>query len=82
MLNTGGEVMPDFYKIDVITTGASQANGDKVFLGDLTGEGRADYMILGSSGKTMRLLTACKKRLWSPGGYQHLPLPKVQMVLR
>ncbi|VUC38120.1 unnamed protein product, partial [Clonostachys rosea] len=51
-LNTGTDVVPDYHKLGVIATGATATSGDKVWLGDFTGEGRADYMIVGSGGKT------------------------------
>ncbi|KAH7244874.1 hypothetical protein B0J15DRAFT_500889 [Fusarium solani] len=55
-LNTGGEAMPDYHKIGIIATGASQSDGDTVILGDLTGEGRADYMMVGVGGKVNGLI--------------------------
>ncbi|KAI1361353.1 hypothetical protein F5Y08DRAFT_314931 [Xylaria arbuscula] len=55
-LNTGADTMPDYYKLGVIATGSSVSSGDTVILGDLTGEGRADYMIVGSGGKVNALV--------------------------
>lgn len=48
--------MPDYHKIGIIATGASQSDGDTVILGDLTGEGRADYMMVGVGGKVNGLI--------------------------
>lgn len=55
-LNTGSDSIPDYHKIGVIATGASQSDGDVVILGDLTGEGRADYMMVGVGGKVNGLI--------------------------
>ncbi|KAL2830891.1 hypothetical protein BDW59DRAFT_158326 [Aspergillus cavernicola] len=54
-LNTGADDMPDYYKLGVIATAASAAPGTTVYLGDFTGEGRADYMIVGEGGKVKAL---------------------------
>lgn len=54
-LNTGAGMMPDYHKIGVIATGSSASSSDTVILGDFTGNGRADYMIVGSGGKVTGL---------------------------
>lgn len=43
--------MPDYLKLGVIATGFSATKDDKVVLADYTGEGRADYMLIGAGGK-------------------------------
>ncbi|KAL3454210.1 hypothetical protein BJX65DRAFT_301996 [Aspergillus insuetus] len=55
-LNTGADIMPDYYKLGVIASGGSAAPGTTVYLGDFTGEGRADYMIAGEGGKVKALV--------------------------
>lgn len=60
-LNTGADIMPDYYKLGVIATGASASDGDIVYLGDLTGEGRADYMYIGSDGKVNALVNRVRE---------------------
>ncbi|KAJ8124351.1 hypothetical protein O1611_g9289 [Lasiodiplodia mahajangana] len=55
-LNTGADVVPVYSSLGVIATGASFSKGDTLFLGDLTGEGRADYMFVGDGGKTTALV--------------------------
>ncbi|KAH7161860.1 hypothetical protein EDB81DRAFT_683957 [Dactylonectria macrodidyma] len=55
-LNTGADLIPDWHKLGVIATGGSASEGDTVFLGDFTGEGRADYLIVGESGKVTGLV--------------------------
>ncbi|KAM5385383.1 hypothetical protein ACJZ2D_001024 [Fusarium nematophilum] len=65
-LNTGTSVMPDYHKIGVIATGASQSDGDTVILGDLTGEGRADYMMVGVGGKVNALINRRQETSLAP----------------
>ncbi|KAI0486515.1 SGNH hydrolase-type esterase domain-containing protein [Xylaria cf. heliscus] len=55
-LNTGTDIVPNYSKIGLIATGATASKGDTVILGDLTGEGRADYMIVSSGGKVTALV--------------------------
>ncbi|VUC27345.1 unnamed protein product [Clonostachys rosea] len=55
-LNTGASDTPNYHKLGVIATGASASKGNKVYLGDFTGNGRADYMIVGSGGQTKGLV--------------------------
>ncbi|KAL3458856.1 hypothetical protein BJX64DRAFT_291763 [Aspergillus heterothallicus] len=50
-LNTGASGVPDYYRLNEIATGASATENDKVIMGDFTGEGRADYMLVGKTGK-------------------------------
>lgn len=46
-LNTGVDHVPDYYRIPgILATGASKGENDIVFMGDFTGEGRADYMLV------------------------------------
>lgn len=56
--------MPDYQKLGVIASGFSADKGDKVVLGDYTGEGRADYMLIDADG-AIRGLT---NRLQEGGG--------------
>ncbi|KAI0540897.1 hypothetical protein GGR58DRAFT_511384 [Xylaria digitata] len=65
-LNTGADVVPDYYKLGVIATGASASKGDTIYLGDLTGEGRADYMIVGSGGKVNALINRLQETTLAP----------------
>ncbi|KAI1428363.1 SGNH hydrolase-type esterase domain-containing protein [Xylaria sp. FL1777] len=65
-LNTGADVVPDYYKLGVIATGGSASKGDTVFLGDLTGEGRADYMIVGDGGKVNGLINRLQATTLAP----------------
>ncbi|KAI1133014.1 hypothetical protein F5Y10DRAFT_154929 [Nemania abortiva] len=55
-LNTGTDIVPNYYKLGVIATGASFSEGNTIILGDLTGEGRADYMFVGDGGKVNALV--------------------------
>lgn len=50
-LNTGASKIPDYYSLGQIATGASTSVKETIFLGDFTGEGRADYMRVGHGGK-------------------------------
>ncbi|KAH7252987.1 hypothetical protein B0J15DRAFT_466831 [Fusarium solani] len=52
-INNGASIMPDWYRLDTIATGASKAPDDSVILGDFTGEVRADYMMVGADGKVV-----------------------------
>ncbi|KAI0114417.1 hypothetical protein GGR51DRAFT_577451 [Nemania sp. FL0031] len=45
-LNTGADIIPDYYPLEEIATGASATLDDKVYFGNFTGEVRADYMIV------------------------------------
>ncbi|KAL5341746.1 hypothetical protein BJX70DRAFT_395479 [Aspergillus crustosus] len=54
-LNTGADVVPDYYKLGIIATGGSAVPGTTAYFGDFTGEGRADYMIVGEGGKVKAL---------------------------
>ncbi|TGJ87370.1 hypothetical protein E0Z10_g1365 [Xylaria hypoxylon] len=65
-LNTGADIMPDYYKLGIIATGSSVSKGDTVRLGDLTGEGRADYMIVGSGGKVNALINRLQETTLVP----------------
>ncbi len=65
-LNTGADIMPDYYKLGVIASGASASKGDTVILGDLTGEGRADYMIVGDGGKVNALVNRLQADTLAP----------------
>lgn len=55
-LNRGPEAMPRYHKIGKIATGRSVGKDDKVIMGDFTGQGRADFMIVGEGGKTLGLV--------------------------
>ena len=55
-LNGGGTHTPDYHKINQIGTGASAGENDTVILGDFTGEGRADYMIVDKDGTVTGLI--------------------------
>ncbi|KAF9887793.1 hypothetical protein FE257_009599 [Aspergillus nanangensis] len=55
-LNTGAEDMPDYYKLGEIATGATATENDKILFGDLTGNGRADYIVVGETGKAVGLV--------------------------
>ncbi|KAF7562544.1 hypothetical protein G7046_g1583 [Stylonectria norvegica] len=50
-LNVGTGDKPDYHKIGIIASGKTASADDKVILGDFTGEGRADYMVVGETGK-------------------------------
>ncbi|KAJ5377735.1 uncharacterized protein N7496_005144 [Penicillium cataractarum] len=65
-LNTGADVMPDYYKLGVIATGGSAAPGTTVYLGDFTGEGRADYMIAGEGGKVKAMTNRLRETTLIP----------------
>ncbi|KAF2787072.1 carbohydrate esterase family 3 protein [Melanomma pulvis-pyrius CBS 109.77] len=65
-LNTGADVVPDYHKIGIIATGGTATEGDKVRLGDLTGEGRADYMIIGAGGKVVGLVNRLQETSMVP----------------
>ncbi|KAI0966099.1 SGNH hydrolase-type esterase domain-containing protein [Xylaria arbuscula] len=56
-LSNGADGAPDYSKLGVIASGASFSEGNTVILGDLTGEGRADYMIVGDGGKVNALIS-------------------------
>lgn len=58
--------MPDYHKLGVIATGASATKGDTIYLGDLTGEGRADYMIVGAGGKVNGLVNRLQEKTMVP----------------
>ncbi|KAH7161956.1 hypothetical protein B0J13DRAFT_430718 [Dactylonectria estremocensis] len=66
-INNGASYKPDWYKVGVIATGASASQGDTVFLGDFTGEGRADYMIVGEGGKVTGLVNRRQETTLIPG---------------
>ncbi|KAI0908236.1 hypothetical protein F4823DRAFT_599838 [Ustulina deusta] len=65
-LNTGAGVIPDYYPLNEIAAGASVSLGDKVYLGDFTGEGRADYMIVGDGGKVYGLVNRLQQTTLAP----------------
>lgn len=74
-LNTGPNVKPgsgsninkpDYYSIGVIATGASAADGDTIILGDLTGNGRTDYMVVGAGGKVNALISRTQEKSLVP----------------
>lgn len=65
-LNTGADIIPDYYKLGVIASGGSASKGDTVILGDLTGEGRADYMIVGDGGKVNALVNRLQATTLAP----------------
>lgn len=65
-LNTGAGVVPDYHKLGVIATGASATKGEKIILGDFTGEGRSDYMIVGSGGKVDGLVNRLQQKTMIP----------------
>ncbi|KAG9238982.1 hypothetical protein BJ875DRAFT_415175 [Amylocarpus encephaloides] len=50
-LNKGAEIMPDYHKLGIIASGRTTVKDDVVFMGDFTGEGRADYMVVSKDGK-------------------------------
>jgi hypothetical protein len=54
-INNGADVVPDWYKLDEIGDGTTATENDIVFLGDFTGNGRADYMIVGEDAKVTGL---------------------------
>lgn len=58
--------MPKYYKLGVIGTGESQGDGDRVVLGDFTGEGRADYMSIGAGGKVNGLVNRLQENTVTP----------------
>ncbi|KAI0451451.1 SGNH hydrolase-type esterase domain-containing protein [Xylaria acuta] len=65
-LNTGADIVPDYYKLGVIATGSSASKGDTIFLGDLTGEGRADYMIVGDGDKVNGIINRLQATTLAP----------------
>ncbi|KAJ8111527.1 hypothetical protein ONZ43_g5602 [Nemania bipapillata] len=65
-LNTGADIVPDYYKLGVIATGGSASKGDTIILGDLTGEGRADYMYVGAGGKVNALVNRLQATTLAP----------------
>ncbi|KAJ8127625.1 hypothetical protein O1611_g6011 [Lasiodiplodia mahajangana] len=65
-LNTGADKVPDYYRLDEIATGATAALGDTVYFGDFTGEGRADYMIVGDGGKVYGLVNRLQETTLAP----------------
>ena len=62
--------MPDWQKVGIIATGASKTVNDIVILGDFTGNGLADYMLVGKTGKVTGLANFIQERAfiprWSP----------------
>ena len=65
-LNGGPSAMPDWQKIGVIATGASKTVNDIVVLGDFTGNGVADYMLVGKNGKVTGLANFIQERSMIP----------------
>lgn len=59
-------MMPDYHKIGVIATGATATSSDTVILGDFTGNGRADYMIVGDGGKVTGLVNRLQEESLVP----------------
>ncbi|GAW16078.1 hypothetical protein ANO14919_055010 [Xylariales sp. No.14919] len=55
-LNTGAAAIPDYYELGSIATGASASYSNRVYLGDFTGEGRADYMVVKAYGRVTGLV--------------------------
>lgn len=58
--------MPDYHKLDNIAKGYSVSEGDYVFFGDFTGNGRADYMIVGEGGKVNGLVNRLQEKTLVP----------------
>lgn len=56
-LNTGFDLVPDYHKIGVVAQGSTATEDDIVVLGDLTGNGRSDYMIIGDKGQVKGLVS-------------------------
>lgn len=79
-MNTGAALLPDYYKLGVIATGLTATKGDKVLLGDFTGEGRADYMLVGSGGKVNGFVNRRQEKTLIPRWPEPLPLLTDQTV--
>lgn len=65
-LNGGPDPMPQWLKIGVIATGASKSPNDIVVMGDFTGNGKADYMLVGKNGKVTGLANFIQERGFVP----------------
>lgn len=65
-LNGGPFDMPDWQKVGIIATGASKTVNDIVILGDFTGNGFADYMLVGKDGKVTGLANFIQERAFIP----------------
>jgi hypothetical protein len=65
-INNGASIMPDWYRLDTIATGASKAPDDSVILGDFTGEVRADYMMVGADGKVVGFINRLREETILP----------------
>ncbi|CAM1503527.1 Fc.00g011180.m01.CDS01 [Cosmosporella sp. VM-42] len=65
-LNTGADIIPDWHKLGIIASGATASSGDTVVFGDFTGEGRADYMIIGDGGKVIGLVNRLSETTLAP----------------
>ncbi|KAJ4183363.1 hypothetical protein NW755_009854 [Fusarium falciforme] len=65
-INNGASITPDWYRLDTIATGASKAPADSVILADFTGEGRADYMMVGADGKVVGFINRLREETILP----------------
>ncbi|RSL92417.1 hypothetical protein CEP52_013832 [Fusarium oligoseptatum] len=65
-INNGAGIMPDWYRLDTIATGASKAANDSVILADFTGEGRADYMMVGADAKVVGFINRLQEETIAP----------------
>ena len=65
-LNGGPATLPQYYKIGIIATGQSKTVNDVVILGDFTGNGLADYMLVGKNGKVTGLANFIQERAFVP----------------
>jgi hypothetical protein len=65
-LNSGPANMPQWYKVGEIATGSSKTVNDVVVLGDFTGNGLADYMLVGKDGKVTGLANFIQERAFVP----------------
>jgi hypothetical protein len=65
-LNGGPSAIPNWQKIGIIATGASKTVNDIVILGDFTGNGFADYMLVGQNGKVTGLANFIQERSFIP----------------
>lgn len=65
-INTGADKLPDYHKLGIVGTGASVSSKDKVILGDFTGNGRADYMIVHDDGTVSGLVNRLQETSLAP----------------
>jgi hypothetical protein len=73
-LNTGADDMPAYYKLGEIGSGETATESDKVVFADLTGNGRADYVLVGESGKAVGIVNRMQGQTLLPRWMQAVTL--------